>query len=805
METLWQDLRYAVRSLLKSRAVSFMAIVAIALGIGANTAIFSIVNAVLLKPLPFESSAQLMIIWETRTQQGFAQTSVSPAEFVVWQKQAQSFSQLAAVDFTQYNLTDENDPEQVSALTVSANYFALLGVKPLIGRGFIEAEDHPGQNQVVVLSYGLWQRRFGGNPQVVNRTITLDGESCQVVGVMPNTFQFQDSTQLARPIAFTDQQKTNFGNHNLQVIARLKPEVSQGQAEAELKAIVQHMEDEKVQTNVGHSVQLVSLYEQTVGNSRTALWMLLIAVGLVLLIACANVANLLLARAAVRQREIAIRLALGATRWRLVRQLLTESLVLSIIGGAIGILLAWWGVDLLLAMAQGNLPRFQEVVIDRQVLGVTLALSLATGLIFGLSPALQATRPQLNDSLKESGKSVTANLRRNRTRRLLVISEVALTMILLIGAGLLIKSFVQLKSVKTGFRPENLLVMDLSLPQKFASKEQLINFYQQALAKVASLPGVEAVGGTSVLPLSGNNSSGNFTVEGQPPASPGQSPNANRRSISPDYFQALGMKLIKGRTFTEQDTATSQPVVIINETMARTFWQGEEVLGKRVRLGSGNNLNTPWLLIVGVVEDIKHQDLKTPTRQEMYMPLPQLPSRYLAVAVRTQGDPLKLTGAVRKAILELDKDQPIGNVSTMEALMAQTIIADRLTMQTLNLFAGLAVLLAVVGIYGVMSYAVSQRTNEIGIRLALGAQTRDVLWLILKQGMGLALIGIIIGLLGARMLTGLMKNILFEVSTADLLTFIAVSLILTGVALAACLVPARRATRVDPLTALRYE
>jgi putative ABC transport system permease protein len=525
----------------------------------------------------------------------------------------------------------------------------------------------------------------------------------------------------------------------------------------------------------------------------------------VLMIACANVANLLLTRAAGRQREIAIRIALGATRGRLIRQLLTESLVLSMIGGGLGFLLSWWGVDLLVAMAQGNLPRFNEVAIDSRALGLTFGLAVATGLIFGLAPALQSTRPQLNESLKESGKSVTSGLRRNRTRNLLVIGEVALTMILLVGAGLLLKSFHQLQTVKTGFRPDHLLVMDLSLPQKYTNRQQINNFFDQALSRIATIPGVEAVGATSVLPLSGNNNSGNFTIEGGPPAAPGQSPNANRRSINPDFFQAMGMKLIEGRVFTEQDTANSQPVVIINETMARQFWQGEEVLGKRVRLGSGDNNTSPWLVIVGVVEDIKHQTLKAPARQEMYFPFMQLPTRYLAIAIRTAGEPLKLTPQVRSAVLEIDKDQPVGNVNTMEELMAQTITADRLTLQALGVFAGLAVLLAVVGIYGVMSYTVTQRTNEIGIRMALGAQTRNVLWLIFKQGMALALTGIAIGLVGARALTGLLEKILFEVSAADTSTFIVVSLLLTAVALIACAIPAHKAATVDPLVALRYE
>jgi putative ABC transport system permease protein len=805
METFLQDIRYAMRNLLKSRTVTLIAVITMALGIGANTMIFSIVNTVLLEPLPFEKPAQLVNIWEVRTHQDFRQASISPAEFISWRERATSFTQMTAFDFTQFNLTDDNLPEQVAALVATANYFEVFGIKPLFGRSFTESEDQPGQNQVVILSYGLWQRRFAGDPRILNQRVLLDGVSCEVIGVMPNTFLFPDNTQLARPIAFTPQQRSNFGTHDLQVIGRINADLSQTQAESELKTLAEEMERTGIQTNVGHSIKLVSLYEQTVGDSRAALLLLLVAVGLVLLIACANVANLLLTRAAGRQREIAIRIALGATRGRLIRQLLSESLVLSIIGGVFGLLLAWWGVDLLVGMAKGNLPRFNEVVIDSRALGVTFILAVVTGLAFGLAPALQATRPQLNESLKENGKAVTASRGRNRTRNLLVVSEVALTMILLIGAGLLLKSFFQLRSVKTGFQPDHLLVMDISLPQKYANRQQIATFFDQALSQIATIPGVEAVGATSVLPFSGNNNSGSFTIEGRPPSVPGQSPNANRRSITPEYFQAMGMRLIKGREFNAQDTATSQPVVIINETTARIFWPGEEVLGKRLRLGSGDNLNTPWLDIIGVVEDIKHLDLKTPTRQELYFPFAQSPMRALAVAVRTTGEPLRWTAPVRHAVLEIDKDQPIGNVHSMEELMAQSITTDRLTLQTLGAFSALAVLLAVIGIYGVMSYTVRQRTNEIGIRMALGAQGHNVLWLILRQGMRLALAGVAIGFMGALALTGLLKKILFEVSAADPLIFIAVSLLLTGVALVACLVPARRAMNLDPLVALREE
>ncbi|HZS05557.1 MAG TPA: ABC transporter permease [Blastocatellia bacterium] len=806
METLLHDVRFALRQLRKRPGFTAIAVIALALGIGANSAIFSVVNAVLLRPLPYPQPEQLMRVWETRRQQGFNLTSVSPAEFIAWREQSKSFAHLVAMNYANVNLTGGDTPEQIPGLQVSADYFEMLGVRAALGRTFLAEEDQPERSHVVVLSHGLWQRRFGGNPNIVGQRVMLGGVSHEIIGVMPRDFQFTDGTQLAQPIAFRPDRRTDFGTHFFEIQARLRPGVTARQAQAELSAIARGIEQAQPQTNAGHGIQLVPLHEQMVSDSRTALLILMGAVGLVLLIACANVANLLLARAASRQREVAIRLAMGATRWRLVRQLLTESVILSVMGAVIGVTLAWWGVDALVAAAKDSLPRYEEIRLDASVLGFTMALALATGLLFGLAPALQASKPQLGETLKEGGKGSTEGSGRNRVRSLLVVSEVALTLILLAGAGLLTKSFLQLRNVNPGFRADHLLVLDVVLPKlKYAEKNQIAGFFEQALARIAALPGVESVGATDALPLSGNNISGSFTIEGRPPADPANRPNANRRSVSPDYFRAMGITLVKGRAFTEQDTTESQPVVIINETMAKRFWPNEEVIGKRLKRGSADDNTSPWLEVVGVVNDVKHSALNKPARQEMYLPFTQAPSNYMAFAVRTPGDPAKLVPAVRDAVFSVDKDQPVGSVGTMEELMAQSAAPWRLAMQTLGLFAALAMLLASVGLYGVMAYSVAQRTHEIGIRMALGARAPDVMKLVVSHGMKLVVSGVMIGMAGSFALTRLMKNLLFGVSPTDPLTFVTVPLVLAVVALVACYLPARRATKTDPMIALRYE
>ncbi len=805
MGTLWQDLRYGIRTLLRRPGFTLIAVLALMLGIGANSAIFSVVNGVLLRPLPYADPERLVQVWEYRPRQGMNQIEVSSAEFAAWRDQNRVFEQIAAIDHADYNLTGNDEPQRISGARVSASYFPLLGVKPALGRTFLPEEDQPDHNSVVVLSYGIWQGRFGSDPNILGKSVTLNGTACTVIGIMPRGFQLPHDAGLARPIAFTSAEQTTSGNHYLEVIARLKPGVTIKEAAGEMSAIAGRLEQTFPNTNVGHGVVLVPLHEQVVGEVRPALLVLLGAVGFVLLIACANVANLLLARSAARRKEIAIRTALGASRARIIRQLLTESLFLAVLGGAAGLLLAMWGVDLLIRLIANSIPRANEISLDGRVLGFTLLISLMTGLLFGLLPALQTSRPDLTESLKEGGRDSAESFRRNRARSLLVVCEVALTLVLLIGAGLLIKSFLRLRDVNPGFNPAGTLTLELSLPaSKYSDGAQIAGFYQQLLPRVEALPGVQAAGAVSVLPLSGNDESNFVGIEGHQPLPPGQALRAGRRIVNPDYFRAMGIPLKRGRPFTQADTRETERVMIINETMAHRFFApDEDPLGKRIRTGGGSS---PWLSVVGVVGDVRHGGLDRDARPEMYFPYLQAPSRSMALVVRAAaGDPLKLAGPVRGQVLSLDKDQPIGNVMSLEQLLAESVAPRRFSMLLLGLFAAVAMILAAVGIYGVMSYSVAQRTREIGIRMALGAQAADVLRMVVGQGMVLAVIGLGVGLATALAVTRVMSSLLFEVSATDPLTFAGVSILLAVAALLACYIPARRATKVEPVVALRYE
>jgi putative ABC transport system permease protein len=790
--------------LMRKPGFTAVAVITLALGIGANTMIFSVVNAVLLRPLPFPDSASLLRIGESHANY---KGNFTYASFLDLGDGTESLENIAAARFWSDNLSDMvgGEPEQVSTMLVSANFFSALAVPPQIGRTFLPEEDRPGGDQVVVLSNGLWQRRYGGDPNLIGKTIKLGGTERTVIGVMPSGFQsnilFSGQYDVWAPLVPGGLLHDNRRSHLLAVIARLKPGATILQATAELGAVAAGIE----QRNPGVDdpdlgVTVVGLQERLVAGLRPALLVLLGAVGCVLLIACANVANLLLARSASREREMAIRLSLGASRWRIARQLLTESALLALAGGAAGLLLAVWGVDSITAFAPGNLPRLDEVRIDGRVLGFMLVTSLVTGILFGLAPALQLPRLSIAEVVKDGGRGSTGT-RRRWLRHFLVVSEVAIALVLLIGAGLLINSFWRLLQVDRGFDARNRLTLNLTL-SRYSTNEQQVAFLRQVLERVAQTTGARDVGLTSTLPLAGGPST-EFVIEGRPPLELGDEPSADIRIIDPNYFQAMGIPLRAGRPFAETDSATSPKVMVISENMARRFWPGEDPIGKRVTMKDWGPPLTGE--IIGIAGDVKADGLDSETRPMIYWAYPQFPVIFNSIVVRTEGEPLSLAGAIESQIWSVDPTQPIASVATMEQLLANSVAPRRFNMMLICVFAIVALALAAVGIYGVISFTVSQRTHEIGIRVALGARGSDVLRLVVGQGMMLAVAGVGVGLAAAFVLTRLMSSLLFGVTATDPLTFIAIPIILTGTALGACFVPARRASKVDPMVALRYE
>ena len=816
LETLFQDLRFGARMLFKNPVFSLIAVITLALGIGANTAIFSVVNGVLLRALPYHEPERLVMVWADRpilqAQIGIADIPVAVADFVDWRNQNQVFEQMAAMRPLRINLTGGGEPESVVGLSASASLFPLLGARLALGRALLPEEDQPGANRVVVISHGLWQRRYGADPQLIGQKITLNDEAYTVIGVTAPDFQFPRKGELPSyytgpkkvdlylPLAFTPEQMNNRRETILVVIARLKPGVGLGQANAEMNAIARRLTEQYPQTNTDKGVRLAPLQQQVVGKARTALLILLGAVGFVLLIACANVANLLLARAAGRQKEMAIRAALGASRGRVLRQLLTESLLLAISGGAAGLLLARWGVEVLLAMAPDNLPRAYDIRLDTSVAGFTLLVSLLTGIVFGLLPALQAAKINLGVTLKEGGRDAAGLLRR-RLRGFLVVSEVALAFVLLIGAGLLIRSFARLTEVDPGLDPRGVLTMDMLLPFAKYKDGRDITFFQQTLERVRTLPGVDAAATVSPLPLSGGQYITGFGIEGR--SSPTeQTFSAGNRLISPDFFKTFRVPLIKGRLLAESDGAKAPPVVVINESLAHRYFANEDPLGKRITLNGDATR-----VIVGIVGDVKHSALDEEATPQIYRAIAQLqfPTLFMSLAVRASGDPMQMVAAVRGQVWAVDKDIPLLNIETMERLMTKSVAPRRFNLLLLGVFALVGLALAAVGLYGVMSYTVTQRTREIGVRMAMGAQPGDVSRLVIGEGMNLALIGALLGLGGALALTRLLKTLLFGVSATDPLTFIAIAALLIIVALLACWIPARRATKVNPIIALRHE
>ncbi|HKA22284.1 MAG TPA: ABC transporter permease [Blastocatellia bacterium] len=797
MEGLSQDLRYGIRMMLRHRSFTAVAILTLGLGIGANTAIFSVVNALVLRPLPFDQPERIIRMYGKFS--GGKQASTSPPDFLDYRSQNSTFEQFAAFRSSSYNLTGSGDPERILAADVTTNFFQTLGITIVQGRDFSPEEEQAGRGQVAIISESFWQHRFGGTLPVIGNTLTLDGKNHTIIGIASNAGRFYEDTDVWVPLSFESDQMKVRRFHFLRAIGRLKPGITLPQAQADLDAISIALERQYPDSNNTWRLRLVPITEDLLGDIRTGLYVLLGAVAFVLLIACANVANLLLARASGRQKEIAIRCALGARPRRLIRQLLTESMVLSFAGGLFGFFLAVWGTDLLVKMAPETMIRTRTIGVDSRALTFTLLLSFISGVVFGLVPALQSSKPDLNESLKEGGKG-SPGMRSNRTHSFLVISEMALALILLIGAGLLVQSFRLLQDVNPGFDPHNTLTMRLPLPEsKYDGPGRVAAFTGQLLERVSALPGVKAVGTTTQLPMRGANDT-YFKIEGRPFSDPNLQVTALDPVVSQNYLNAMGIQLLKGRQFTEQETRDPAKTVIINETFARTYFPDEDPLGKRLIIDLGEPTTCE---IVGVTGDIKQFSLQFDPSPTMY--LPSINVGFLNLVVRTEGNPLAMTAGVREAVQSIDKDLPLANVRSMEEILAGSIAEPRFRTMLLSVFATLALALAGVGIYGVMSYSVSRRTHEIGIRMALGARPSDTIRLVVGQGLTLAAIGVGIGLCGAFALTRLLETLLFGISATDPITFGGIAVLLTGVAAVACYIPARRATRVDPMQALRCE
>lgn len=816
-----RDLRFALRQLLKHRGFTAIAVLTLALAIGATTAVLSLVNALLVRPLPYREPQQLVLLLQHFKSQNLERIPVSPPEFVDYERRAHSFEKLGAFSYTNFNLAGEDRPERVAGATVTAGVLPLLGVSPIKGRFFEPEECTLGRDNVVIISARLWQRRFNSDPQIIGTKLLLNGKTFTVVGVMPASFdfplqlfnlgngaQFGGRAEIWQPLAFTDDQMKARFSRSFWIIGRLAPGISVAQAQAEIETINAQMRrehpDNYMQDN-SFGGDVWSLQNLAVAGMRPALLILLGAVFLVLLIACANLTTMLLARAAAREREIAIRVALGASRLRLLKQVFTESVLLALIGGAVGVVLALWGVELLKIIGAQTVPRLGEVNVDLAVLGVTLAICVGTGIIFGLAPGLASGRPELTEALKEGGRSSTQGTRRNRLRNGLVIAEVALALVLLSGAGLLIKSFVRLQNVNPGFNPRHALTFEISLPKmQYPDDASIVRFNNEAQRRIAALPGVQAAGFSTILPLAGTNSDWSFAIEGQPSNGNSPSPDEEKRQVSPDYFPALETPLIKGRFFTHADKADAPLVMIVNQAFAKKFWPNQDALGRRVTFGDPKK-DPKWITVVGVVGDIRHFGLDVDPKPEMYVPFAQQAYFTTIYVVRSNHDPPSLLQAIRREIQAIDSAIAVANVRTFENVIADSVAPRRLSVVLLGVFAGVAVLLASVGIYGVMSFLVVQRTQEIGVRMALGAQRSDVLKLILGRSLKLISVGAAIGLVVALTSTSMLQALLYNVSAFDTLTFVLVTILLAAVALAASYLPAMRATKADPMAALHAE
>jgi putative ABC transport system permease protein len=815
-----RDLRFALRQLLKQPGFTLIAVVTVALAIGANTAVLSLVNALLVRPLPYRDSQQLVLLLQHFKSQNLERIPVSPAEFVDYETRAQSFGKLGAFGFTSFNLAGEDRAERIAGATLTAGVLPLLGVAPIKGRFFEAEECALGRDDVVILSARLWQRRFNSDPQIIGKKLLLDGKSFTVVGVMPAGFdfplqlfnlgnggQFHERAEIWKPLAFTDDEMKARGSRSYALIGRLAAGTSVSRAQAEIETINAQMRGEHpdyYSQDNSFGGDVFPLQQLAVGGIRPALLILLGAVLLVLLIACANLTTMLLARAAAREREMAIRVALGAGPLRLLKQVLTESVLLALVGGTAGVLLALWGVELLKAIGAQTVPRLGEVNVDLSVLCVTLAVAVGTGIVFGLVPALTSARPELTEALKEGGRGSTQGTRRNRLRNGLVIAEVALALVLLSGAGLLIKSFARLQNVNPGFNPRDALTFEVSLPKiQYPDDPSIVRFNQEAQRRIAALPGIHTAGFSTILPLAGTNSDWSFAIEGRPSNNNNPTPDEEKRQISPDYFRALETPLIKGRFFTDADNADAPRVIIVNQAFAKKFFPNQDPLGKRITFDNPKK-NPKWITIVGIVGDIHHFGLDIDPKPEMYVPFAQEPYFTTIYVVRSNQNPQSLLPAIRREIQRIDSAVPVANVRTFENVIAESVAPRRLCVVLLGVFAVVAVLLASVGIYGVMSFLVVQRTHEIGVRMALGAQRSDVLKMVLARSLKLISSGTIIGLIVALMSTHTLRTLLYSVSAFDATTFALVTILLGAVALAASYLPAMRATRADPMMVLGH-
>ena len=812
METLISDLKHGTRLLLRNPGFTIVVILALALGIGANTAVFSVMNAVLLKPLPYSNPDHIVSVAGRFTGIGIPddRNQFSPPELMDLRKFSTSFTDITALLAASYNIRVTDTPERVSGAQVTANFFRMLGINAQVGRTFAEDEDQNGKDGVVVIGYGLWQRRFASDRSVIGRTIQVSGRAFQIIGVTPQGFQFPALAEMWTPLVITDAQLTpNFrGNHGLQVYARIKPELTLPQALTEMERVSQQIMEGAPNypyKNFNFAVLIRPLLEDYVGDIRPALLMLMGAVALVLLIACCNVANMLMVRASARDREIGVRTALGASRPRLVRQLLTESLLLSAVGAILGILLARFGLSTIASMGGTAFPRLATATLDFQTLAFTIGVTLLTGLVFGVVPALQISRGRTHEALKEGGRGSSAGSGHQRLRKLLVVGEVALSLALLAGSGLLIKSFMKLQEVDPGFKSEGVLTIRVALPgTRYSQPEQIRPFFRDLLDRVRKVPGVTFAGATNGLPLSGNGGSGTTTPDSK--AGPADQPylEADWRFITPGYFETVSTKLLAGRYFDEHDNETSAPVAIIDESMAKMYWPSEDPIGKRIKRGSTQS-TAPWMTIVGVVKHVRLGSLERPSRVQLYMPHAQTPLTAMTLAIKTAGDMNAISGAVQRATMALDPEQPIYAVRPFDELLADSILRRRLIMVLLAVFAGIALTLAALGIYGVISYWVTQRSHEIGIRVALGASNGDVLRMVLGQSISVVALGVVAGLAGSLVVMRLMASLLFNVRAGDPVTFAIVCASLLAVGIVAGLIPALRATLVDPVHTLRRE
>jgi predicted permease len=806
LETLSQDVRFGLRMLRKSPGFAAVAILTLAFGIGANTYIFSVVDATILHPLNFPEPARLVALWERMP--GNDRNEPSPANFLDWQSQNHVFDHIAAQSWWDANLGGVDHPEHLHGFLVTPDFFAAVEAQPMLGRAFLPEEGTPGKDHVAVLSYALWRDNFASDPSVVGKTVLLNGTNYLIAGVMGPDFNYPTGTQVWGALAFPPKLAANRTAHYLNGVAHLAPGIPLEQAQAEMTAIAARLAKQYPESNIGRDVHVMPLLDSEVGQARPPFFLLLAAVGLVLLIACANISNLLLARANSRQRETAIRSALGATRGRLIRQWLVESMLLGLLGGGLGVLLAYFCLEVQLIRIPPNfariIPGWTKIGLNTPVLLFTSVISLGTGLIFGLLPALRSSRLGVSDTLKEGAPSAGLGRRRGLLRNTMIVSEVGLSLVLLATAGLMMKSFVSLERVSPGFNPSHVLTMFIALPDaRYTSDQQAVNFYDRLLDRLRNLPGVQSAAAANMIPLGGMNTTSSIRIEGQPEPKLGQEPGANFRTVSDSYFHTMQIPVLRGREFSTQDSAQGQPVVAVNEAFAAQFWPGEDAIGKQIRF-SGAPLDHPWITVVAIVGNVRNR-LDVPAPAEMYFPFRQQTQNTMALVVRTSQDPRGLEAGVRAQVSALDRDQPVFDVMTMDDLRSVSVMPQKLGGALMTAFAGFALLLAAGGLFGVIAYAVSERTHEIGIRMALGARPQEVFRLIVGQGMLLALIGLLIGLPLALGMGRAVAGLLYGVAPNDFATFAAVAAILAVVAFVACYVPARRAMRVDPMVALRHE